>query len=266
MKILLSWLIMMLLLGCTTIPNYNIDKETHIATAYNSRVRFIVLHYTAGEDQVSINALTGPHVSSHYLITSRMSDPIYKMVPEHKRAWHAGISEYQGRTNLNDSSIGIEIVNKGYTVDGEKRTFYVYREGQVQKTAHLLADLIERYDIDPTRIVGHSDISPDRKHDPGPFFPWERLYTEYGIGAWYDKVNYMKDVSIEEYEALSIEEVQKLFRNYGYAMRVNGEWTEYNIKVVRAFQMHFRPNNYSGEMDLETYAIIKSLNKKYVKN
>lgn len=264
MKLIFSWIMMMVLLACTNSPNYNIDLNTHKATAYNNRVRFIVMHYTAGSDEGSLRTLTGPNVSSHYLVTTKMRDPIYKLLPEEKRAWHAGISEFQGRTNLNDNSIGIEIVNKGYRVEGDKRIFYPYEEGQILKVAHLLRGLVDRYNIDPTRIVGHSDISPDRKQDPGPFFPWERLYREYGLGAWYD-MNYMRNVTAQEYSAASIEDIQRLFRNYGYPIRVDGEWSEYNTKVVRAFQMHFRPRSYSGEMDIETYAIIKSLNKKYVK-
>ncbi len=265
MKRLFSCILLAALTACTSIPNYKVDSQTHRATAYNERVRFIVIHYTAGGDESSIRALTGPHVSTHYLITSRGEEPIYKLLPEEKRGWHAGISEFQGRTNLNDSSVGVEIVNPGYRLEGEERRFYPYTEDQILKVVHLLRELSSRYKVDPTRIVGHSDIAPDRKHDPGPYFPWERLYKQHGIGAWFDDATYSRHLNQEEYEALTIEEIQELFSSYGYPMKVDGEWTEYNKKVVRAFQMHFRPAIYDGEMDLETYAIIKALNEKYVK-
>lgn len=245
--------------------NYRVDDTTYNASGYSERVHFIVLHYTAANTEVSIRALTGPNVSSHYLITSSPGDPIFQLLPEEKRAWHAGISEFQGFKGLNDTSIGIEIVNPGYRkVDGELK-FYQYSEQQIQKVVKLLKDIIIRYDIDPTRVVGHSDIAPDRKHDPGPFFPWERLYKEYGIGAWYDADAFRVYNDPEYYKLISTREVQRLFKRYGYPMKITGEWDEYNKKVVRAFQMHFRPSSYTGEMDLETFAILMALIRKYDK-
>ena len=157
------------------------------------------------------------------------------------------------------------MVNPGYRMVGEEREFFPYREGQILKVAKLLKELTARYNIHPTGIVGHSDIAPDRKYDPGPFFPWERLYKEFGVGAWYDVDTYNVYLDEEYYSFMEVEEIQKLFKDYGYPIRINGEWDEYNTKVVRAFQMHFRPSSYTGEMDLETFAILMALNKRYVK-
>ena len=254
---------------------YKVDSKTYKATSYNERVRFIVLHYTAIDKERSIRALTKGGVSSHYLITDKKSDPVYQLVPLEKRAWHAGKSEFAGRTNLNDSSIGIEIVNMGYkktiidlnTEDEVKnignREFYPYDKYQVKKIARLLQDLVKEYKISPKNILGHSDIAPNRKQDPGPMFPWEQLYREYGIGAWYEKEDFNTFYDDKLYKKYSVADIQMELRRYGYGIDINGENDGTSIKVIGAFQAHFRPAKVTGEMDLETFAILKALNEKY---
>ncbi len=141
--------------------------------------------------------------------------------------------------------------------------FEPFKEHQITKLANLLYKLTKKYNIGPTEIIGHSDISPDRKSDPGPMFPWELLYNKYNLGAWYDYDRYQYYLNSSSYKDLSISEIQGLFKQYGYPIKINGLWDEYNKKVVRGFQMHFRPSNYSGEMDQETYAILMALIEKY---
>jgi len=245
--------------------SYNIDDTTYMASGFNERVQFIVLHYTAAGRDVSIRALTGPRVSSHYLVTDVPSEPIYQLLPENKRAWHAGVSEFQERSNINDTSIGIEVVNPGYRESGGKRIYTHFKESEILKVGELLRNITSRYDMDPTKIIGHSDIAPDRKQDPGPLFPWKRLYYEYGVGAWYDEDAFNVYYDESYYALISTADIQKLFKRYGYSIIVNGEWDEYNKKVVGAFQKHFRPSLYNGEMDLETFAILMALIKKYNK-
>lgn len=99
-------------ISCTSV-NYKIDNKTFRSTGKNARVKFIVLHYTATNDEIGIRTLTTERVSSHYLITSQDKDPIYNLVDDEDRAWHAGISEFKDRNNINDTSIGIEITNRG---------------------------------------------------------------------------------------------------------------------------------------------------------
>jgi N-acetyl-anhydromuramyl-L-alanine amidase AmpD len=261
MRLLIA-IISIILTGCSFV-NYEVDNLTYRAKGKNQRIKFIILHYTACDDRVSINVLTKGEVSSHYLITTPSWDPIFQLVPDKERAWHAGFSSFQGRTNLNDTSIGIEIVNLGVsTVDGETR-LHPFEDSQIRKTAHLVKYIARKYQIDPENILGHSDVAPGRKIDPGPLFPWERLYREFGIGAWYDYAdfNFYYDYSI--FNIYSIEDIQREFRKYGYDMEISGEWNGKEKNVLKAFQMHFRPKNVSGEMDLETFAIIKSLNHKY---
>jgi N-acetylmuramoyl-L-alanine amidase len=254
---------------------YRVDKKSYKATGYNERVKFIILHYTAIDTERSIRALTQGQVSAHYLVTDKRWDSIYQLVPLEKRAWHAGISEFAGRTNLNDSSIGIEIVNQGYKktvvdLDTENevknianREFYPFKDYQIKKIGRLLQDLVKEYKIMPKNILGHSDISPTRKQDPGPMFPWEELYRRYGIGAWYEIDDFHRFYDKDLYEKYSDADIQMELRRYGYGIRISGEKDGETIKVVGAFQAHFRPTKVTGEMDLETFAILKALNEKY---
>lgn len=240
-----------------------IDDTSYRSKSYNERVRFVVLHYTVAGSESSLNTLTSGGVSSHYLITDRPEDPVLSLVPEDKRAWHAGVSYFQGRENLNDTSIGIEIVNQGFTKSNDSLKFTPFSEDQMIKTAKLLKDIVDRYEIHPTRVVGHSDIAPIRKWDPGPLFPWRELHLEYGVGAWYiesDK-RYYEDKKI--YQTYSTPMLIEEFRRYGYDIGSRYQWDEKNSAVIRAFQLHFRPSNITGVMDLETFSILKALNKRY---
>ncbi|MGM8887536.1 N-acetylmuramoyl-L-alanine amidase, partial [Psychrobacter sp. 1U2] len=202
-------------------------------------------------------------------------DKIYNLVPESERAWHAGDSGFAGRTILNDTSIGIEIVNSGIkpeyrdalkndNLDYRPYEHYVaFDELQIKKVAKLVQNIATRYDISPKNIVGHSDIAPSRKIDPGAKFPWERLYKEYGIGAWYDEFDKQFIMNQNEFATATIHEIKQEFRDYGYQINNSDEWDKASRDMVYAFQLHFRPQRPTGELDLETYAILRALNKKY---
>ena len=262
----------LLLSACTSI-NYKIDSKKYSSKSQNERIRFIIIHYTATTDEVGLRALTQGGVSSHFFISSKDEEPIYNLVPLDKRAWHAGISEFGGRNNLNDTSIGIEITS--YGVRDEKKDikdygFFIpedkyieFTEGQIKKLARLLTNLISQYDIKPTDILGHSDIAPTRKIDPGPKFPWERLFKEYGIGAWYNEKDKKFFMNEKLYSVTPIFKIKEEFRKYGYKINNTDEWEEESRRVVYSFQAHFNSKNLSGMMDLETFAILKALNRKY---
>ena len=171
--------------GTETISNS--AGTIRVDTSYSSqgqdyRQKFIILHYTAGNRDSSLKTLTKNEVSAHYLVSDDKSEPVYSLVDENKRAWHAGVSDWKGRNNLNDTSVGIEIVNGG-DVSG---TFVPYKDFQIKEVAVLVKYLADKYEIPATNILGHSDIAPQRKSDPGPLFPWKELYTKYNIGMWYD--------------------------------------------------------------------------------
>lgn len=239
-----------------------IDK-THPSPNYNQRIFYLVLHYTALNFEDSLKVLTDPvkQVSAHYLVPETNIDgqrKIFELVPEEKRAWHAGISTWGKRTGLNDTSIGIEIVNLGYKDEAGKRIWYPFTEYQIESVIQLAKDIVERYQIQPTCVIGHSDVAPGRKVDPGPLFPWKKLY-ESGVGAWFDE----QALEIKYHDEIDITKLQNNLKTYGYAIQITGKLDQQTRAVVQAFQMHFRPRDYSGNPDAETIAILENLIKKY---
>lgn len=272
------------LIGCMTAPapsqiatttNYTIDSQTYQATGKSQRIKSIVLHYTVSDNERAIKTLTTGQVSAHYLILDHDDDKIYNLVPESERAWHAGDGGFAGRTILNDTSIGIEIVNAGIkpeyrdalkdgTLKYHPYAHYVaFDESQINKVAKLVHDIATRYDIAPKNIIGHADLAPSRKIDPGAKFPWQRLYTEYGIGAWYDDFDKQYFMHQDEFASATIADIKQAFRDYGYQINDTDAWDQASRDVVYAFQLHFRPQQPTGQMDVETYAILRALNNKY---
>jgi N-acetylmuramoyl-L-alanine amidase len=230
------------------------------------------MHYTAADFGDSVRLLTANAASAHYLVpylTDRSYSEagfdkveIFNLVDETERAWHAGMSSWQGRTNLNDSSIGIEAVNLASETAGIF-SFPSFGPFQIDAIAQLAANILSRYpDISPTRVVGHSDIAYTRKSDPGPAFPWRDLYLR-GVGAWYDEAT-----KAEFYETFtksglpSHADLLASFERYGYAVPEIDDEGSISL-MIRAFQMHFRPERYDGVIDVETAAILYALNAKY---
>lgn len=266
------------LTGCmtATTPRYIIDSKTYHAQGKNQRISSIILHYTAENEAESLRLLTTANVSAHYLIPLAENNTIYQLVPDNERAWHAGKGAFAGRRVLNDTSIGIEIVNEGIKKEFRSAEntnndgyhppehFVEFTDTQVQKVAQLIQKLSDKYEIEPTRIIGHSDMAPSRKIDPGAKFPWEHLYKKYGIGAWYEEADKQRFIKDGSFETMTIVEIKQLFRAYGYAINNTDEWDKPSRDVIYAFQLHFRPHKLTGKMDLETYAILRALNIKYV--
>lgn len=289
-KILLAISLIFLLVACSSSKNKNISGnkiqkkifkeeigdfkvDTSLESlAQNERIQFIVLHYTAGSNEASIKELLSNRVSAHYLLLDDDSDVIYNIVPLEKRAWHAGASSFSGKTNLNDISIGIEIVNDGiakkyrnYSTYHPYDHYVDFNENQIDKVVEILKYLTQKYNIPAKNVVAHSDIAPGRKQDPGAKFPWEMLYKKYNIGAWYDEADKEKFMDEDKFNSLSIRDIKAEFRKYGYAVNEKEEWDKEGKDVVYSFQLHFNPKKATGVMDLETYAILKALNKKYPK-
>ncbi|MFC6336773.1 N-acetylmuramoyl-L-alanine amidase [Pseudomonas sp. CCM 7891] len=246
---------------------------TYSAKNFNERdgesVRQVIVHYTAAPFDSSLRTLTRGGVSAHYLLP----DPdecsyraagydelrVLHLVGEQHRAWHAGASQWAGRDNLNSRSIGIEVVNLARD-DAGVFTFPAYGQEQVNVLIALVRDIQRRYpQIGPTDILGHSDVAYWRKSDPGPRLPWHQLFVN-GVGAWFDEVTqavYQRRFSM----GLPPEvEIERAFQRYGYAPAKSHQ--AFNQRI-RAFQMHFRPDDYRGQMDSETCAILYALNEKY---
>lgn len=242
---------------------------------YSSRVRFIVIHATNTDYAESLSLLTGPgsKVSAHYLIPQRVDDSypvqgirVHQLVPEQERAWHAGVSNWQGRENLNAESIGIELVYNP-SCDGAEPPnsclYPAYDPEQIEQLILLVRQLQERYpQIEATAIVGHSDIAPERKIDPGPMFPWQQLYRA-GIGAWYDAETARCYQDYFELNPISTATLQQALAAYGYGLEVSGTHDRQTDAVIRAFQAHFRPWRVDGQADTETTAILHALLEKY---
>jgi len=250
---------------------FQVDSSSYVATGKNERIQFIVVHYTAIDNAASIKELTTNKVSSHFLVLDEDDNKIYNLVPLEQRAWHAGASAFRGRTNINDTSVGIEIVSDGIAKEfiSDPNPYHPYdhyvdyKPIQIEKTAQIIKYVAEKYNVPARNIVAHSDIAPSRKKDPGAKFPWKELYDKYNIGAWYDETDKQEFMDEEKFKATSIREIKDELRKYGYEINRLDEWDKESKDVVYAFQLHFNPKNATGEMDLETFAILKALNKKY---
>ncbi|BET97226.1 N-acetylmuramoyl-L-alanine amidase [Xenorhabdus sp. TCT-1] len=264
-----------LLIGCSYSPKredrngYIVDHSYPYSTKQDiDSIRFLVLHYTALDDKRSLRELTGGRVSIHYLIPSqpRYQDKepiIFQLVSEKERAWHAGKSEWNGYQSLNRYSIGIEIVNCGFKQELIKKEWCSYHPLQIEAVVRLVKDIMRRYKIQAVNIVGHSDIAPLRKEDPGPVFPWRELY-EQGIGAWPDHATVNKYLAGRAPDMpASVISVQKALALYGYNIPQTGILDNATYKTIQAFQMHFRPSDISGIPDAETEAIALALVEKY---
>ncbi len=244
---LLLWLVA----GCAAGPA--IDRS-YTAASQDSRAQFLILHATWSGYETALRDLTQGPVSSHYLVRD---DPvrIYGLVDESRRAWHAGESSWKGQTMLNAASIGIEIVNAGDSLAARGVPWQEYPGAQVDAVVALVKDIVARHRIRPDRILGHSDIAPQRKSDPGPLFPWKRLADE-GLIPWPDPARVA--VRRAQYEASlpGIGWFQARLEAHGFDVPGNGEYDEATRRVVAAFQMKYRPSRFDGVPDAETAAIL----------
>lgn len=279
MKKLFLLMFSVLAAGCSSQPdplklgdskNYWLDTTHESKTVgQNDRIRHLVFHYTALDDEESLKTLTTEQVSAHYLIPSsppmvRNMPAVFQLVPEDKRAWHAGVSSWKNRTNINDTSIGIEIVGLGYRDDeAGGRVWFPYPREQMSVVAALAKDIVQRYKIEPADVLAHSDIAPTRKSDPGPLFIWKAL-AQAGVGAWPDADTVQRYLAGRDEDAPGdIALLQKNLARYGYEIPQTGVLDKQTREVFRAFQMHFRPASFSGTPDAGTEAIASALVDKY---
>lgn len=232
------------------IPSANYGERRN-----NRAPDMIVLHYTGMKDAESALARlckAGTEVSAHYVV---MEDGrIVQCVPEARRAWHAGTSQWAGETDLNSCSIGVEIINGGHDWG-----YPDFPSRQVAAVIALCRGIIIRRNIVKHRVLGHSDIAPDRKKDPGEKFPW-RLLASSGVGHW------VRPARIVRGEALApgstgepVMAMQEQLFEYGYAVPRHGQYDGPTTEVVTAFQRHFRPEKVDGVADLSTLATLKAL-------
>ena len=231
-------------------PNY---EERKVGESLDK----IIIHYTGMIDTFSaLKRLCSRNarVSAHFLIDGK--GKIWQLVSEEKVSWHAGISSWQNKTNLNYSSLGIELCNPGHDYG-----YLKFPEKQISSLESLLRKLIDKYNIRTESILGHSDIAPSRKKDPGERFPWKILYNN-NIGIWHD-LNSKKLIKLRM-KKVSALEINLFFRNlkkFGYfKKKINAiSKKKYDKLLVEAFQRRFRPEQINGKIDQECLIIIKKL-------
>jgi N-acetylmuramoyl-L-alanine amidase len=259
MKTLVATLLLALLAGCVTPPPTGPQYDhTYTARGQSSRVRFLVLHYTVSNRADSIKILTQQEVSAHYLVTDDPVPVIYNLVDEKNAAWHAGNSSWKNFTQLNNSSIGIEIVNPGWKDTPTGRVYAPFPQSQINALIPLVRDIVTRHHIAPENVLGHSDIAPLRKQDPGPMFPWPQLAAA-GLVAWPDANRVAMLVPIFQVQLPDIAWYQKKLATWGYGFVQSGNLDEQTRSVLSAFQMKYRPANIDGMPDVETAALLEAL-------
>jgi len=236
------------MIEATEVPSPNFDERN------GTPVTILVLHYTGmptGEG--ALKTLTTPEskVSSHYLV---MEDgAILRLVQEDKRAWHAGRSWWRGRRDVNADSIGIEIVNPGHELG-----YVLFPDVQMAAVIALLSDIRTRWSIDDNRILGHSDVAPGRKQDPGELFPWKTL-AEAGHGIWAGADPAPGDPLAEGAEGVGVFALQAGLTRLGYDCAPSGQFDAKTKDIVQAFQRHWSPHRWDGVADGRTRATLMAV-------
>lgn len=256
MRIPLLALAATFLLGGCAGSSLKID-DRHTSVVQASRVQFLILHYTVADfdDSLDILARRG-RVSSHYLVRE---DPvqIYRLVDESRLARHAGDSYWAGASMLNAASVGIEIVNPGYVDTPEGRVYAPYPQDQIDAVIRLSKEIVERHGIAPGHVLGHADIAPGRKQDPGPKFPW-RQFAEAGLIHWPDPVQVEERLAFHRDHPLpDVAWFQQRLATVGYRVPQSGELDPATRDVISTFQMKYRPSDIAGEPDAETAALLE---------
>lgn len=215
----------------------------------------ILLHYTGMPTGAeALMRLTNPvsEVSAHYFVWE--DGGVLQLVPEARRAWHAGVASWAGEADINSRSIGIEIVNPGH--EGGSPPF---ADAQIEAVIALCREIRSRNLIPQHRVLAHSDVAPARKCDPGELFPWERLHAA-GVGHYAPPA----PISGGRFFALGdegqpVQALQAMFAMYGYGLAVTGVYDQATEQVVRAFQRHFRRERVDGVADASTITTLRDL-------
>lgn len=220
---------------------------------YNERdpaisLQYIVLHYTGMKTaREALDRLCDPtsEVSAHYVIDEDGS--VTNLVEDKYRAWHAGKSFWRGITDINSASLGIELVNPGHQFG-----YRPFPDPQIDALKKLLTALIKKYSLNPaTTLLGHAEVAPDRKEDPGEFFPW-RLLAEEGLGLW-------PSPQTNDYQHAEDGEVQNMLCSLGFSCPATDTYDRSMRAVLLAFQRRYEPENLTGTPERETIARLRSL-------
>ena len=209
-------------------------------------VKFVIIHYTGMQSEIeSIKRLKSPkyQVSCHYLINRK--GEVIQMVQDLHIAWHAGKSKWKNFVNLNKYSIGIELVNRGHQFGYQN-----FSKKQIKSLIQLLKNLKKKYSIRKENFLGHSDIAPLRKIDPGEKFPWDELSC-FDLGKWYKKKKKLEKKSVKKIDKLFFKNLYKLGYRYFQAQRRSNR----DKLIIKSFQRHYLPNKITGKICQKTYKI-----------
>ena len=232
--------------ACSLQPSPNFDERK------GGKADILLLHYTGVEDDdQALRWLTSEEskVSCHYFV--HRDGTILQLVDERARAWHAGVSFWRGDADINSRSIGIEIANAGHED---------FPQDQLDAVMALCKDIIQRNEIVPFRVLGHSDVAPGRKIDPGVKFPWE-AFAQQGVGVWFGAEPIEGGRFFQKGdEGQPIQALQSMLALYGYGLDITGVFDDRTETVVRAFQLHFRPEKVDGIADSSTIKTLYKLN------
>ena len=244
----------------TFTPDSSIAPDVIPSVNYGERNKgrlpdMIVLHYTGMPDvegAIAQLCTAGTDVSAHYIVLE--DGRIVQCVPEAKRAWHAGVAVWAGEEDINSCSIGVEIVNRGHDLG--------YTDFPLRQTAAVIAlckGIMIRRDIPKHRVLGHSDVAPGRKKDPGEKFPW-RLLADSGVGLWVEPAPIVSGTQkLLGASGEDVLDLQKSLASFGYGVPLNGQYDTNTMDVVAAFQRHFRPERVDGVADQSTLTTLSDL-------
>jgi len=216
--------------------------------------KMIVLHYTGMQTgEAALARLRDPDakVSAHYMVEE--DGRVFRLVPEERRAWHAGKSFWRGTRDVNSASIGVEIVNPGHEFG-----YRAFPDAQIAAVIELLGDIRSRWRIEDVDIVGHADVAPERKEDPGELFPWKRL-AESGHGLWVEAPPAPGEPLKPGDDGTGVFALQAGFTRLGYDSPPSGQFDEATAAIVRAFQRHWRQSRVDGIADGESRAQLIAL-------
>ena len=220
----------------------NFSKKTRLF----KNIKFVIIHYTGMQSEIeSINRLKSPKfkVSCHYLINRQ--GEIIQMVKDKNIAWHAGKSKWKKFKNLNNKSIGIELVNKGHRFG-----YQSYTNVQIRSLIMLCKNLKRKYAINNENFLGHSDIAPLRKIDPGEKFPWKKL-SYFKIGKWFRESKKISMRKLKNPRSIFFKNIYKLGFRYFDPRKRNSK----DKKIIKSFQQHYLPNSVTGKIDQKTLEI-----------
>ena len=209
-------------------------------------VKFVIIHYTGMQSEIESLRRLKSHtskVSCHYLINRK--GQVTQLVKDENIAWHAGKSKWKKFTNLNKSSIGIELENKGHQFGYQK-----FSEDQIKNLIILCKHIKKKYKIKTDNFLGHSDIAPLRKIDPGEKFPWKKL-SKFKLGKWYFEKKIFNRLHQKKFEQAFFKNIKKIGYRYFNVQRRNKS----DKNIVKSFQRHYLPNKVTGRVDQKTYII-----------